>query len=282
MEIGRVEEASTPPTGDPQLLAQVSPEHVGAFFDVDETLVRGASVFWAAREMFSHGFFGVKELQYAALQTLRYVLFGENTGKIAEYGDRAAQIIEGNSVEHLREISEELYDRYFVPHVYQATYDRLKAHREAGHQVWLVSATPWLIAEVFARRLGVAGGIGTRMEVSGGLLQGKLEGNIVHGPGKVTVMQEIAAENNLSLEHSWAYSDSANDIPLLSAVGNPVAVNPDRDLADFATQHGWEILQARSRRDLIRRDLIKTGIAVGATTAVGALAWKIIRRSQRR
>ncbi len=260
----------------------ISPEQVGAFFDVDETLVRGATVFWAAREMFSHGFFGIKELQYAAIQTLRYVLRGEDASRIAEYGDRAASLIEGNSVEHLQELAESIYDRYFVPHVYQATYERLKEHREAGHQVWLISATPWLIAEVFARRLGAAGGIGTRMQVSGGILQGKLDGKLVHGPGKASVVEEIAEENNLRLEASWAYSDSANDIPLLSAVGNPVAVNPDRALADHARVEGWEILRVRTRANELLRDLTKTGVLIAGTTAVVALIYKVARGRRNR
>lgn len=253
----------------------VAPERIGAFFDVDETLVRGASVFWAAREMFSQGFFGLRELQYAALQTLRYVLLGESANKISEYGERAAALLEGNSVEHLQKMSEELYDRYFVPHVYQATFERLKAHREAGHQVWLISATPWLIAEVFASRLGAAGGIGTRLQVSEGTLIGKLEGHLIHGPGKVTVIEEIAGKHGLDLDRSWAYSDSANDIPLLSAVGHPVAVNPDRDLADYAIEQGWEVLQARSRRDIVRRNLIKAALVASAAGLVGTVAWKV-------
>ena len=267
------------PEGKPAT-ASVPPSRIGAFFDVDETLVRGASVFWAAREMFSQGFFGIREMQYAALQTLRYVIFGEDSDKIPEYGNRAAQLIQGNSVEHLQELAEGIFDRYFVPHMYQATYERLKAHREAGHQVWLISATPWLIAEVFARRLGAAGGVGTRMQVDGGILQGKLEGNLVHGPGKVKVVEEIASDNDLDLQASWAYSDSANDIPLLSTVGHPVAVNPDRDLADYAATKGWEILQVHSKRDLLQHDLVKTAAILGTAAAVGAVLWKLARRTR--
>lgn len=257
----------------------VPPETIGAFFDVDETLVRGASAFWAAREMFSHGFFGIKELQYVARQTLRYVLMGENKGKIAEYADRAASLMEGNSVEQLQQLSEGLYDQYFVPNVYKATYDRLVAHRAAGHQVWLISATPWLIAEVFANRLGVAGGIGTRLQVSGGEILGKLEGSMVHGPGKVTVLQEVVDKHNIDLGQSWAYSDSANDIPLLSSVGNPVAVNPDQKLLEHARHHDWEILQARDRRDILRRSAIKYGIVIGLGSGILWVLRSIFRRT---
>lgn len=256
----------------------VDPSRVGAFFDVDETLVRGASVFWAAREMFSHGFFGLRDLQYAARQTLRYVLLGENQQKMGEYGDRAASLMEGNSVEQLQHLAEGLFDRYFVPNVYRATYDRLMAHRAQGHQVWLISATPWLIAEVFARRLGAAGGVGTRMQVSGGRILGKLEGNLVHGPGKVTILHEVSSQNGIDLQQSWAYSDSANDIPLLSAVGHPVAVNPDSKLAEHARRSGWEILQARERKDILRRSAIKYGMAVG----VGAAGYWILQSAAKR
>ncbi len=254
---------------------------IGAFFDVDETLVRGATAFWAAREMFSQGFFSLRDLQYAARQTLRFVLLGENAGKIGEFGDRAAKVLEGNSVEHLLHLSEKVYDQYFVPHVYQATYERLKEHSAAGHQVWLISATPWLLAEVIARRLGASGGVGTRMQVSGDRLIGKLEGHLVHGPGKVKVLKEIAEQHQIDLSRSWAYSDSANDIPMLSAVGHPVAVNPDRELTEYARQQNWEILNARERRDVIRRGAIMAALVVGGGTAVVWSAWKLARLAPR-
>lgn len=258
--------------------ANVNPAEIGAFFDVDETLVRGATAFWAAQEMFARRLFGIRDLLFAARQTFQFVLFGENLNKIDDAVDRAVRVLEGNSVQELLEIGENVFETYFLPRVYQPTYERLKKHTAAGHQVWLISATPWIIAEVFAKRLGLAGGVGTKMRVAGGLLQGGIEGNFVHGPAKVKVLEDIASQKGLRLEDSWAYSDSANDIPLLSAVGHPVAVNPDRELAHFARAHGWEVLEARARGDILKRELAKAGLAV----SVGLCAWLVARKLWRR
>lgn len=262
--------------------ADVDPSEIGAFFDVDETLVRGATAFWAAREMFVRGVFGMRDLQYAARQTLRFVLFGENRKQIGQLVNRAAQVVEGSSVEEMLEISEHLFEHYFLPHVYQQTYLRLKEHTEAGHQVWLISATPWIIAEVFARRLGVTGGIGTKLQVAGGRLLGSLDGDLIHGPAKVEVVTGIAQRQGLDLQHCWAYSDSSSDIPMLSAVGHPVAVNPDRELDHYARNAGWEILQARGTADVIRRAAIKGALGLAAMGIAGALGHRLWRLRRQR
>lgn len=251
----------------------VAPGRIGAFFDVDETLVRGASAFWAAKEMFRRSFFGTREVVYAAQQTARYVLFGENTGRIGDFSSRAAQVVAGNSVADMQALGEEIFEKYFIPRVYRATYDQLKAHVDAGHQVYLISATPWLIAEEFARRVGAIGGIGTKTKVHDGILVGELDGQIVHGEAKVAAVREAAREGDLLLEESWAYSDSSNDIPMLSTVGNPVAVNPDRTLKAYARSHNWPILRAYETRDLVKRYAGRAAVALGAV-GLGYVAYR--------
>ncbi len=254
---------------------------MAAFFDVDETLVRGATIFWAARAMFVQKLFGVGELLYAARQTFRYSLFGENPDEVGTFGERAAQVAAGNPVSELEAIAEDLYEKYFVPRAYQVTYRRLKEHLAAGNQVWLISASPWIITEVIAKHVGAAGGIGTRIAVEDGFLTPRLEGGLMHGEAKARVAETLAEENDIDLELSWAYSDAASDIPLLSMVGNPVAVNPDRELARYAADAGWEILDAREPWDHLKRFAIKTGLAVGAATVVFSLAGRVVKKIRR-
>lgn len=248
-----------------EVTPQPDPSTVGAFFDVDETLVRGASAYWAAKEMFARSFFGFRDILYAAHQTFRYVLFGENKGKIDDFSDRAAQLVAGTTVEEKQRMGVDIYEKYFIPKVYQTTYELLKEHVDAGHTVYLISATPWLIAEEIARQVGAMGGIGTKTKVSEGRLVGEVDGKIMHGEEKALAVLEIAEENDLDLSASWAYSDSANDIPMLSTVGNPVAVNPDRALRAHAKAHGWPIVTAYEIADVIKR-----GLAKGAVLAGGA------------
>ena len=251
----------------------IDPASIGAFFDVDQTLVRGATSFWAAREMFRRSFFGSREIIYAARKTIRYVLFGEDQEEINSMADRAARTVDGHTVVELEQVGQTIFDKHFVPKVYQGTYNILKAHIEAGHTVYLVSATPWLIAEELARRIGAAGGIGTKTKVRDGLLVGELDGKIMHGAEKVVAVEEVALEHGLDLARSYAYSDSMNDAPMLSMVGHPVAVNPDRALRAYAREHGWAIYRAYETKDIVKRRLTQASLALGLT-AGAVLLWK--------
>lgn len=251
----------------------VDPATIGAFFDVDQTLVRGATSYWAAREMFRRSFFGSREIGYAARKTIRYVLFGENEDQITSLADRAAQVLDGRAIAEMEQVGQSIFDQHFVPKVYQGTYNILKAHIEAGHTVYLVSATPWLIAEEIARRIGAAGGIGTKTKIHDGLLVGELDGKIMHGAEKVAAVEEVAQEHGLDLARSFAYSDSMNDIPMLSRVGHPVAVNPDRGLRAYARAHGWTIYRAYETKDVIKRRLAQGAVGLGLS-AGAFLLWK--------
>ena len=256
----------------------VPAEKVGAFFDIDETLVRGATAFWAAKELFRRSVVGLNEVGYVARHTLSYFLFGESSkDKVASLIDRAARIIEGIELADVEPLAEEVYEKYFVPKVYRATYERLREHVEAGHAVYLVSATPWLIAESLARALGAAGGIGTRTKILDGKFAGELEGGLIHGEGKAVEVRRVAKELGLDLSQSWAYSDSANDIPLLLLVGNPVAVNPDRKLAAHAKSFGWPVVRAYDTTDVLKRVAghVLVGVAAAGALYVG---WRGARR----
>ena len=256
----------------------VPAEKVGAFFDIDETLVRGATAYWAAKEMFRRSVVDLKEVGYVARHTLYYLLFGESSkDKVASLIDRAARIIEGIELADVEPLAEEVYEQYFVPKVYRATYERLREHVEAGHAVYLVSATPWLIAESLARALGAAGGIGTRTKILDGKFSGELEGGLIHGEGKAVEARRVAKELGLDLDQSWAYSDSANDIPLLSLVGNPVAVNPDRKLAAHARNSGWPAVRAYDKVDVVKRVAGKT-LVTAVAAGVLYLGLKSARR----
>lgn len=258
--------------------ATVPAQKVGAFFDIDETLVRGATAFWATKELFRRSILGMAEVVYVTRHAFTFTLFGEGSkDKVASLTDRAAQATEGMLLEDLQPLAEDVYEQYFVPKMYRATYERLREHIEAGHAVYLVSATPWLIAEGLARALGTAGGIGTRTKITDGKLAGELEGGLIHGEGKAVEVRKVAAGLGLDLEKSWAYSDSYNDVPLLSLVGNPVAVNPDRQLAAYARAKEWPIVKAYDTWDIVKRAAGQTALAAG-TAAAAYMTWRVARR----
>ena len=148
-------------------------------------------------------------------------------------------------------------------------------HLDAGQQVWLVTATPYELAATIARRLGLTGALGTVAESVDGVFTGRLVGEILHGPGKAHAVRALAIREGLNLRRCTAYSDSYNDVPMLTLVGTAVAINPDADLRDVARERGWEIRDFRTVRKAARIG-VPSALALGA--AGGALAAVASRR----
>jgi phosphoserine phosphatase len=151
-----------------------------------------------------------------------------------------------------------------LPRVYPQMLDEVHAHQDAGRPCFIVSAAGNDVVEALAQVLGMEGGIGTRYELDAeGSFSGRLDGPFVYGPGKVEAMQAFAARHEIDLGKSYAYSDSLSDLPMLRAVGNPVAVNPDPPLAELAKQEGWQTL----RFERLGRRLAAIAFTVLATLA---------------
>jgi len=132
--------------------------------------------------------------------------------------------------------------------------DRAKAHLADGHEVWLVTATPTLIADVIVEGIGVTGALGTGVELTDdGRFTGEILGDLMHGAAKARAAADFAAARGIALADCSAYSDSANDIPLLESVGHPVAVNPDKRLAAVAAERGWPVIEVRRATPRRRR-----------------------------
>ena len=113
--------------------------------------------------------------------------------------------------------------------------------------MWLLTASPRELGELIAQRLGATGALGTVVEVENGILTGALVGKPLHGVVKRKAAKKLAKERGISLKRSWAYSDSQNDLPLLTAVGNPIAVNPDKVLKRHALAADWPIMEFKKR-----------------------------------
>jgi HAD superfamily hydrolase (TIGR01490 family) len=164
-----------------------------------------------------------------------------------EIKDRALGLIAGHRVEELSVLTDEVYDDYISPKLWPETVRIAQQHIKDGREVWLITAAPIEIAEVIALRLGFTGGLGTIVERKDGVLTGRLEGKPLHGKAKYKAMKHLAAERNISLKRSYAYSDSYNDLPMLTHVGHPVAINPDKVLRTHAKAAGWKILDFKKR-----------------------------------
>ncbi len=240
----------------------------GAFFDVDNTIMRGASIFHLARGLYRRRFFTLRDIARFAWQQARFSVVGENLGHVNEIQERALSFVAGHSVVELRLVGEEIFDEIMADKIWPGTHALARIHLDAGQRVWLVTATPVEVAEVIAARLGLTGALGTVAEHVGGVYTGRLVGQPMHGAAKAAAVLALAQREGLDLSRCAAYSDSANDIPLLTLVGHPCAINPDARLRAHAQAAGWRI------RDY-RTGLKAAKVGVPAAGALGAVAGAI-------
>lgn len=242
---------------------------VAAFFDVDNTLIRGASAYHLARELYRREFFRARDIVFAGRHALTYTLFGETVPRVEAVRTRALAAIKGHDVAEVVSVGEEVYSNVLEPRVVAGTLKILQDHLDAGHEVWLVTATPIELSDHIAARLGATGSLGTQAEHIDGVYTGHLSAPFLHGPVKAEAIEALARERNIDLAASFAYGDSLNDVPLLAAVGNPVAINPEPRLRAYAKKRGWQIRAFKqSRRRLM------TGIGRGVQSAsLAGLLW---------
>lgn len=221
---------------------------VAAFFDVDNTLIRGAAAFHVAVGLFRRGFVRPVRLLRWAVHQVRFRTFGENRRVMDSVRDGALAVIRGHSVEEMRLIAEDVYDEVLHLRIYPGARRLLDEHLASGHEVWLVTAGPDDVADLIARRLGVTGALGTVVEKEDGRYTGRLVGELLHGDAKAAAVERLAVREGLDLAASYAYSDSIHDLGLLSLVGHPIGINPDRRLRRHASRVGWPVHEFSTRR----------------------------------
>jgi HAD superfamily hydrolase (TIGR01490 family) len=247
-----------------------------AFFDVDNTLMQGSSLFFLSRGMYQRGFFNRRDIFAFLLANLRYQLTGkENKEEILRVQQAACDFIRGNKVSELETLASDVYDRYVSPALWQGTIEIAHDHLNAGEEVWLITASPSEMADLIAKRLGFTGALGTVAQVEDGIYTGQLVGNLLHGQEKAVAVNALAKSEGIDLKNSYAYSDSHHDIPLLEAVGKPRVINPDTPLQVRALRDHWPIHDFRRAR-LLKK--IVTPIISRLATITTALNPRIRRK----
>ncbi|MFV0633998.1 HAD family hydrolase [Demequina sp.] len=234
---------------------------LAAFFDVDNTIVRGASAYHIARGLHQRGYLRKRDIMRFGWEQAKYTLFGESKEQIDDLRREGLGIIKGWSAAEMNAVGEEVYDEVLGMRIFPGTKAIIDEHRAQGHEVWLVTASPIEVGRVIARRLGVTGALGTVAEQEGGYYTGRLVGDMLHREAKAAAVRRLATERGLDLSRSFAYGDSTNDGPMLQAVGNPCAINPDVRLRKQAAAAGWPIREFRKRRKSGRRGVVKASIA---------------------
>ncbi|MGC4934351.1 HAD family hydrolase [Gordonia sp. DT30] len=267
--------ARPPVEGEPEAPRDLT---AAAFFDVDNTLVQGASIVHFARGLAARKYFSYGDILDFAWTQAKFRITGkENADDVAEGREKALSFIAGRPTAELAELGEEIYDEYIADKIWPGTRALAQRHLDSGQQVWLVTATPVELAQTIATRLGLTGALGTVAESRNGVFTGRLVGDILHGPGKAHAVRALAIREGLNLKRCTAYSDSHNDVPMLSLVGTAVAINPDADLRDVAKVRGWEMYDFRTARKAAKYGA-GTALAVGAAGGGAAAAARLLRR----
>jgi HAD superfamily hydrolase (TIGR01490 family) len=213
-----------------------------AFFDLDKTVIAKASLMAFSRPFYREGLLTRRILARGLWGQMLFLHLGARAQAVERLRLRMLRLTAGWEQERVRSIVAETLIQVVAPITYKGALDLIAEHKQAGRRVYIVSAAPEEIVEPLSRYLGAEGAIATQAVVSAGRYTGQLL-NYAFGPQKAATIRQIAERDNLDLTESWAYSDSATDVPMLETVGHPVAVNPDRALRRTAQMRGWPILQ---------------------------------------
>jgi HAD superfamily hydrolase (TIGR01490 family) len=247
-----------------------------AFFDLDKTLMAGSSGMVFARVANRHGLVPRKQLAKWGVDHLRYRLRGASDAQTNSVLEVAQQVFAEVPEREIARMGPELMAG-ILPRVYPQMLDEVHRHQDEGRATFIVSAAGNDLVMNLARVLGMEGGIGTAWEVGADQsYTGRMDGPFVYGEGKVEAMRRFADEHQIDMDASYAYSDSASDLPMLRSVGHPVAVNPDGELAEVARAEGWPVM----RFEQLGRKLAIAGATVLAA-AIGGSGVAARRRESR-
>jgi HAD superfamily hydrolase (TIGR01490 family) len=250
-----------------------------AFFDLDRTVMSGASTYYFGKAAVKRGFYPRRKIATAMWKAFWFRRVGATDETSEALKDQMLESVRGRTRSGMDALLPDVLGPIML-NVYPEVFQRILHHERDGVPTYLCSASPIEVVAPVARALGMSGGaLATAAAVDHeGRYTGELLGPWVYGAGKVTAMEEEAERAGIDLKTSWAYSDSYSDLPMLEAVGHPVAVNPDSRLRELALEREWEILRFEPRHGL--RALLVAGGATGGAAAVGA--WFLARESRRR
>lgn len=258
-----------------------------AFFDLDKTIIAKSSTLAFARPLSRAGFLSRRALLKAGFAQAYYSMFGADHAQLERVRMELAELTRGWDKREIEQLVEETVDEVVAPLVFAEALALIDEHHRAGRKVVVISSSPVEVVAPLGKYLGVDEVIGTRPEIDG---EGKYTGRLdfyAYGPGKAVAIRDMSEREGIVLDESYAYSDSATDIPMLETVGHPVAVNPDRELRQVAEQRGWEVMEfqrpvtIRTRLATIPKPVpVIGGAAVAGGIAAAVALWAL--RSRRK
>lgn len=269
----------------PGSLAEIeaSPEgpEVGAFFDLDGTLVAGFTGVLMTQDRLRRGQMGVGEFIGMVQAGLNHQL---GRSEFEDLIGKGARMLRGNSMSDLDELGERLFVQHVRDRIYPEMRAMVRAHMDRGHTVVLSSSALTVQVEPVARFLGIDNVLCNKFETDDdGLITGEVQTPVIWGPGKAHAVQDFSAENDVYLANSYFYADGDEDVALMYLVGNPRPTNPAGKLAAVAAKRGWPILRFSSRSGSSPVSQLRTaaGFASMMPLAAGAISWGLLNRSKR-
>jgi HAD superfamily hydrolase (TIGR01490 family) len=271
--------------------ATANPQDSGmeaAFFDLDKTIIARSSPLALGRSFYKEGLISRSFMLKSLYAQMMFQLMGASEDKMERMRVAAAKLTVGWDPERVREVVNQVIDEVITPLIYAEAIELIHEHRSNGRIVCIVSSSPEEIVEPFARMLDIDRWIATRPQIVDGKYTGELD-FYAYGSHKADAIKEMAARDGLRLEGSFAYTDSITDVPMLEAVGRPVAINPDKELERLALDRGWDIqhfrdpIPLRSRLPQLRTPELsgKERASVVGVMALILFAWWFSRRTPR-
>jgi HAD superfamily hydrolase (TIGR01490 family) len=240
-----------------------------AFFDLDKTLMEGSSAIHFGRAAYRAGLVSRRQLAADAWANIQFRLKGSTDETTKALWNRILDSIAGTRVKDLARLGPDILAGV-LPRMYPRMLETAWKHQDAGRPVYIVTAASHELSNLLATVLAFDGGIGVRSEIRDGVYTGKPDGPFTYREGKAQAIREVAEREGIDLAESYAYSDSESDLPMLGAVGHPVVVNPDAELARVAREEGWEVMRFDKLARRLR--LASAAAAIGVVAGAGGYA----------
>jgi HAD superfamily hydrolase (TIGR01490 family) len=264
--------SATLPASDPvaEIAASASGPQVGAFFDVDGTLVAGFTATAHASDRIRRQQARIGEVLGVIEASMRYRFGRMQFDRLLV---RAAGYLRGESIADLDELGERLFTDHVASRVYPDMREIVQAHQNRGHTVVLSSSALTIHAEPVARFFGITQVLCNRFELDDqGLLTGEITRPILWGQQKAAAVQRFCADNGIELHRSYFYADGDEDAALMSLVGRPRPVNPRPGLAALAAERGWPVLKVTNPACRSRASSLRHLASLGSALVLSAVA----------
>ena len=256
-----------------------------AFFDLDKTVIARSSTLVMGRTFFRDGLLSSTTVLKTLYAQVVYQLVGADHERMEQARHAALELTRGWEADRVRRLVRETMHETIAPLAYQEALDLIAAHRREGRDVWIVSSSGEEIVEPFSEYLGVRDVIATRSGIDA---DSRYDGTLefyAYGAAKATALRQVAEVRGYDLDYCYAYSDSITDLPMLSAVGHPVVVNPDRELRAAAVAMDWEVCDFHNPvrlRDRLPDVPSPAGQVVAGLAVAGLVALLVHRLLERR